>query len=233
MNRNSLLLTIASGLAISAGHAAAMIELPDLVIAPASVVLGQDSPPVLPNNTPTTSTGTTTTDQATIETKQARVEYATSGSRAWSFGLGAGHDFDDATDVQAFAAHSWFLDDRIEVAAEAGGWYFSQPGEDEAGINASIIFRWHFYQSDDKKWTIYGDVGVGALLATGDVPAGGTNVDFMPRAGVGLTREINDSGLRLMAGLRWHHISNGRINGDDENPARDAPFIYFGIVIPY
>mgnify|MGYP001951235339 CR=1 FL=1 len=52
-------------------------------------------------------------------------------------------------------------------------------------------------------------------------------------AGIGMTHQISDDGTRLVGGLRWHHISNARIHGDDSNPSRDAPHVYLQVAIPF
>jgi hypothetical protein len=75
--------------------------------------------------------------------------------------------------------------------------------------------------------------GIGVMGATGDVPDGGTPFDLMPRAGIGVTKQLTDDGLRLDVGVRWHHISNARINGDDENPSRDGAMLYAGLIFPF
>lgn len=159
------------------------------------------------------------------------VEYASKGSRWWTLGAGVAYDFDDATDVPLRGAYSYFLDDGVEFSAEVGAWYFSQPGDDAVGLSGSVILRWHFLRRDP--WTAYVDAGIGIVGSSDDVPQGGTSFNFLPQAGAGVTRRLNDDGLRLQLGLRWHHISNARIQGDDENPDRDAPMIYAGLIFPF
>jgi lipid A 3-O-deacylase len=154
------------------------------------------------------------------------------GSQWWTVGAGFAHSFDDVNDLNLpRVAWSVFLADDVEFSIELNGWFFNQPGDNAIGINPSMVFRWHFINSGP--WTVYGDVGVGLLAATDNVPEGGTPFDFMPRIGVGFTRQLNDAGLRLQGGVRWHHISNARITGDFHNPGRDAPFIYAGLMWPF
>lgn len=158
-------------------------------------------------------------------------EYASAESKWWTIGTGVAYDFDGSTDVPLRGAFSYFLGDGIELSAEVAGWYFAQKGDDAAGLSGSVIFRWHFVRRDP--WTVYLDTGIGLMGATDDVPADGTSFNFMPQAGAGVTRRLNDDGLRLQAGLRWHHISNARITGDDDNPDRDAPMLYVGLIFPF
>jgi hypothetical protein len=173
-------------------------------------------------------------EEPKIEAKAepGRPRFGTPQSAWVTVGGGAAYDLKDAADYNLRVAYSVFLVEDVEFSAELNGWYFSQPGDDEAGINPAITFRWHFVNTG--KWTVFADVGIGILAATGDVPAGGTSFDFTPRAGVGFTREISeDTGARLQVELSWHHISTGRINGDARNPSRDAPMLFAGIQVPF
>lgn len=171
-------------------------------------------------------------DQEPVGAARAGVpRFGEKGTEWIAGGLGIAHDFSDATDFNLRAGYSQFLVDDLEFALELNGWYFDQKGENAAGLNPSMIFRWHFVNEDP--WTAYVDLGIGVLLATDNVPDGGTSLDFTPGAGMGITRRLNDSGARLQAGLRWHHISNGRLNGDIRNPSRDAPHIYMGLQLPF
>lgn len=47
------------------------------------------------------------------------------------------------------------------------------------------------------------------------------------------TLGIGDDGARLMGGVRWHHISNARIKGEDHNPGRDSIMVYVGMSFPW
>lgn len=175
-----------------------------------------------------------TTGGASADTPAAtRVtpEYASAESLWWTLGTGVAYDFDGSTDLPLRGAISYFLGDGIELSGEVAGWYFAQEGDDAAGLSGSVIFRWHFYRKDP--WTVYVDTGIGLMGATDDVPADGTSFNFMPQAGAGITRRLNEDGMRLQAGLRWHHISNARVTGDDDNPDRDAPMVYVGLIFPF
>ena len=111
----------------------------------------------------------------------------------------------------------------------AGG--ADQPvGDDAESLSLSTLLRWHFYNDGD--WTLYLDTGVGVLASTDVVPMDGTGFNFLPRAGVGLTRRLTGA-TRLQVGLCWHHISNARIYGDLSNPSRDAPMLYAGVVFAF
>lgn len=159
----------------------------------------------------------------------ARPKFGLAGQRWWTVSAGAGWDFDETVAVNALSV-SWgnFLDDDFEWVVEGGAWGFSQPGDDALGGSLSTVFRWHAWNTD--RWSAYFDLGIGLGLHSEPVPEGGTRYDFMPRAGVGLTRRIDDAGTRLVVGLRWQHWSNAHLEGDEDNPPLDTAAMYFGVM---
>jgi Lipid A 3-O-deacylase (PagL) len=173
--------------------------------------------------------------------------YLDAGSKSWTIGGLYASNFDQSHDANLHIAFSTFLADRFEFVVELGGWYFDQPGRDASGnrsgretvggLSGSMVFRWHFYATDDREWSVFADAGIGLLAAFDQVPSGGTEFNFLPRIGLGLTKALGDNtsgqAPRLMLGARWHHISNARIKGDDRNPARDSLAGYVAIVFPF
>jgi hypothetical protein len=164
--------------------------------------------------------------------------FGRAGSRWWSIGAGVANDFSGDTDMNVHGDFSQFLADELEFGIEAAGWYFNQEGQDTGGLSGSMIFRWHAFHwggQDGFKSTVFGDVGIGMLVGFDEVPDGGTGLNFLPRVGIGYTHALTDDeeGARLTLGLRWHHISNARIEGDARNPARDALMIYAEIQFPF
>ncbi|MEO1008346.1 MAG: acyloxyacyl hydrolase [Planctomycetota bacterium] len=156
--------------------------------------------------------------------------YGLEGQRNWVFN-GSVAANGEALDTGFTASFNEFIVDDIEYLLELGVWYFNEfESADSGGISGSLGFRWHFINR--QKWTAFADIGIGVLFATDTVPPEGTGFNFMPRAGVGVTRELYGD-TRLIAGVRWHHISNARINGEARNPARDSPLLYVGVVIPF
>lgn len=172
-----------------------------------------------------------TASAAMLQGESAAPKFGAEGSRWWTIGTGVANDFSDATDFNLFGAYSYFLADDIEFSAELGLWYYAQTGDDTGGINPNMVFRWHFY--NDQDWTVYVDAGIGLVFTADDVPPDGTSINFTPRAGLGFTRALDDSGTRLMVGVRWAHLSNARIEGDGENPSRDSVMGYVGVIWPF
>jgi hypothetical protein len=206
--------------------------VPLAIAATASIALAGDSlnaEGVSLSLQPATASAPAQTTAPVVDTPK---RYGDAGTMWWTIGAGAASDFDTSDDYNLHVAWSWFLVDRFEWGLEGGTWYFDQEGENEFGGSAHMLFRWHFWMSDDRKWSIFADAGIGLLATTGDVPTSGTSFDFMPRVGAGFTREIAEN-TRLEAGLRWHHISNARINGDDNNPSRDGILLYTGVIFPF
>ncbi|MCC6426308.1 MAG: acyloxyacyl hydrolase [Phycisphaerales bacterium] len=157
--------------------------------------------------------------------------FGAEGSQWGSIGYGAADNFEDAVDQYLYFTWSTFLATDIELGLEGGLWYFNQPGDNEGGLSGTVLFRWHFIHKET--WTAYIAAGIGVLIATGNVPDTGTSFDLLPRVGVGITKQLTDTGLRLDLGLRWHHISNARIHGDDDNPSRDGLMLYAGLTFPF
>jgi hypothetical protein len=217
-------LLLAAGLTASVNAADLAIDPARVEVAPQNAAPDQAAQDAAP----------TTASQMTSE--PARVEYAAEGSRWWIITGGWGHGFSSneeskGDDFNVAAAYSYFIVKDVEVNAELGTWYHSQPGDDAGSINLSMVFRWHFV--DTGKWTVFADAGIGFLVASEEVPQGGTNFDFTPRAGVGFTHQLGDSNSRLIMGIRWAHFSNARIAGDDDNPSRDDAMIYGGVIFPF
>lgn len=165
------------------------------------------------------------------DAKPPRREFTDPGSRWWTIAAGLSDNLHDATDTDLFVQYSYFFDRRVEFLAELGFWYFDQPGDNAFGVNPAMIVRWHWYK--EGKLTLYADVGIGLLFTTDNVPDGGTSLDFTPRAGLGLTYEVDPDGSRLVFGARWAHISNARIIGDLDNPGRDGVMLYAGYEFPF
>lgn len=156
--------------------------------------------------------------------------FGDAGSKWWTLGAGAAYDFSDYEIGDLNFSWSYFLAKDVEFNVEGAILYFNQPGNNAVGFSPSMIFRWHFINKGD--WTVFADLGIGVMVASDEVPSGGTQFDFTPRAGAGVTYALTED-LRLQVGLRWFHVSNARINGDDNNPAIDAPMLYAGLIWPF
>ncbi len=168
-------------------------------------------------------------DPAEIPSLREPRAFGEKGSQWITYGTTIANDFDTSFDASVYAAYSTFLSDDVEWSLEVALWGFFQDGADAYGLNPSMAFRWHFWHGE--RWTIYTDIGIGLLATTDDVPSNGTSLNFTPKAGMGVTyRPWLGEETRVQVGLRWHHVSNARVTGAEDNPARDAPALYVGLI---
>jgi len=156
--------------------------------------------------------------------------YGREGSSRWrvqgAYG-GSAQDHDDTFGLGG-VGFSHFIADGVSLDLELNGMFFHQEIEDATGVNASLLFRWHFIRK--RSWTMYLDGGAGVLWSTNDVPAQGSSFNFTPQAGLGFTFDMGDD-ARLLVGARWHHISNANLYSD--NPGRDSFMGYVGVSFPF
>lgn len=156
--------------------------------------------------------------------------FGAAGTWWWALGGSFADDLDSNQDFGIYGSIRYFIAEDWEFGGQLNLRYIKQEGEDVFGINPVMVIRYHFYKTEN--WTVFADAGIGVMGSTDTVPEGSTSFNFTPRVGVGVTRQIDDSGTRLEAGLTWMHISNARIKGDRNNESRDAPQVYIGVVFP-
>ena len=167
---------------------------------------------------------------------EVRPGFGSAGSRWLTAGAAAAYDFDEDYDLNLHLSCSLFVADRLELGVEGAGWYFNQVGQDTGGVSGMFVLRYHFWSgpNGDFDWSAFVDAGTGLLVGFDEVPDGGTGFNFIQRAGLGMTKDLDASdgtahGARLVFGIRWHHISNGRFEGDSRNPSRDSILGFVGV----
>lgn len=156
--------------------------------------------------------------------------YGVAGTTHWTVGLRSARDLDSDQDTSLYGQYTYFIADDVEVGVEVGAWLILQRN-DTVGASFSFIGRYHFFQQPS--YSIFVDTALGAMLAGERVPDSGTSFNLMPRVGIGMTSSIGDGGARLVYGLHWHHISNARLGGAENNPARDGLGLYFSVAFPF
>lgn len=147
-------------------------------------------------------------------------------------GAGVADSFNSETDFAIHLGASYFVVDDVEIAGELALWRYDLADDSTFGVNPNLVFRWHFV--NERSYTLYADIGIGLVFSADDVPDDGTSVNFTPRAGLGMTFLLDESrAWRGQVGVRWAHVSNARLQGDDDNPSRDSIMVYAGIIIPF
>ncbi len=222
--RSVAAMLVVSGLAAVTSAAGSFeVEARETTLASTSLLL---QPPAPQQTAPSGST------PASTAVAGSAAMYASKGWTGWTVTLGAANDFDSNTDLTVQGSLSTFVADRLELGVELGLWYFIQR-DDTAGVSVNFDARWHFWMSEDRAWTVFAEGRIGLLGSFDDVPDGGSSFNFTPGAGLGFTRALGESPARLIGGLRWHHISNARINGDGDNPSRNALMAFVGVTWPF
>lgn len=122
----------------------------------------------------------------------------------------------------------YFIIDNISLNAELNGLYVDQRGPNAWAGNFNLLVRWHFLPKET--WSLYIDGGAGLLSASNPIPPNGTRFNFTPQAGGGVSFETVPD-IRIMLGIRWHHISNANTSGN--NPGRDNVIGYVGVSLPF
>jgi len=170
--------------------------------------------------------------------KEAAVEASTAfAAGTWSFQTyGSVTLGDDAGDLYlAHAGVGYYFIDNLSINFEGVGGITdaNRNNSDDDNLTTAgfdLLFRWHFLRGE--KWSIYGDGGAGMIWFEEAFPQQGTHQNFTPQAGAGFTWNIVDN-INLMAGARWHHISNASRKGSDNNPGFDGIMPYVGIIVPF
>ena len=156
--------------------------------------------------------------------------FGTVDTARWNLLGGAGHNLDDDSEAFLGVGLSYFVATRLSFEIELNGWYFNVEDGSAWGINGNLLIRWHFWQSNDLRWTLFGDAGAGLLASTDNVPSTGSDFNFTPQLGGGFSLDIGNDN-RLLAGVRWHHVSNANTSG--HNPGQDNLLFFAGVSFPF
>ncbi|MHC5023663.1 MAG: acyloxyacyl hydrolase [Planctomycetota bacterium] len=165
---------------------------------------------------------------------EAVPEFGSRGSRRLYWQAGVGVEIVESENLLALVGVGWerFLADDLSLSVELNGLGFDQKGPDAAAVNVALLLRWYCYEQED--WSLYFDAGAGVMMATNEVPNddpdNGSNFNFTPQAGMGVSIAL-DGEKRLMLGARWHHISNANLY--EENSGRDSIMGYVGLSLPF
>jgi hypothetical protein len=128
---------------------------------------------------------------------------------------------------------NYYFDDGLALRGEFYGTGVDQTGDDAFGGGFNLLARWHFLR--EPNWSLFAEGGGGLLQTDVSLPDGrmdrnndGTHFNFSSHIGAGATYRIDPS-THLIGALRFTHISNAGISGDDENPGVNAIGGYVGV----
>jgi hypothetical protein len=156
--------------------------------------------------------------------------FGAEGSMRWSITGRWGVDASDTSNNEygLGLGLQLFIVDDFAFAPEINLWGFSQEGENAFGGSLDFMFQWHMVKGES--WSLFGDFGCGVMGTTNNVPSDGSQFNFTPQAGLGVTFDIGQD-RRWIVGVRWHHISNASLY--QNNPGRDSVLVYTGISLPF
>ena len=164
-----------------------------------------------------------------LEEKVSR--FAEEDTWRWTMQFGYGFEHDDSNNkfgVGGFG-FSYFPIDDFSLNVEFDGMYFEQDRTPDAGgFNFNILLRWHYMT--EESWSAFVESSVGIVITTDAVPARGAGFNFIAQLGAGVSVDLGDD-VRLLTGLRWHHLSNGRTF--DRNPGQDSVYAFAGLSMPF
>lgn len=126
--------------------------------------------------------------------------------------------------------------DNMSLSAEVTGYGIGQPEGDgdvaDEGGNAlaggaGVVFRHHIFQAGET--SLFIDVAASLFEASERVPAEGTRWNYATQTGLGIVHG-SGPGPNLLLGVRFFHLSNADMHGDDRNPALNGVGAYAGVV---
>jgi hypothetical protein len=126
-------------------------------------------------------------------------------------------------------ALGYSLSDRIQLNTELALLRVRQDTSHDVLVPIiSPIVRWRSHTHGPV--SVFWEIGPGISYATNEVPVGGTRFNYVFQVGSGMSYTFS-SGVNLVGGLRWLHLSNNSLNGRDKNPDIQAVGIYVGWVV--
>lgn len=166
--------------------------------------------------------------QTTATPPAVHSKFGAEGSWRWQLLGGYANDLDGASQIEFGGSLSWFFVNDLSIDFQVEGDWIGQSGGNVWGGGATLLFRWHFINTDT--WSLYGDAGCGVIGTTAPAPSNGTSFNFTPQVGGGVSFAIADD-VRLMIGARWYHISNA--NTGESNPGRNSLMGYVMLSFPF
>ena len=137
---------------------------------------------------------------------------------------------------KVYTAHfgvGYFFRENLSLNLElVGGSINLNEGHHDSAVvyGMDLLMRWHFY--NDGVWAAHLEAGAGMHKSSHPFPAEGTHFNFRPQLGIGFTYSMTPN-VKLMAGVRWLHISNANKDGSLKNPGFDGYMLYSGFMLAF
>lgn len=125
------------------------------------------------------------------------------------------------------AGVGYYVFDGVSLSAEATGYGISQPGDDAVAGAVGVVLRHHLVEFERDSFFI--DVAFAPFIANTAVPQGGTCFNFVTQCGIGWAHGLTDES-NLMLGVRFIHLSNAQLEGNDRNPSINGISAYVGLM---
>jgi opacity protein-like surface antigen len=142
-----------------------------------------------------------------------RIGEFSKGYQKWqTYVSAAGFDKGKGEMYALHLGYGYFFMDDFSINIDVLGSYI-RSGIDDNGVAAGldVIFRHHPFKGHDNLWSLYLDVGAGLQQQSTNF-AGSRKFNFRLLGGGGATFRVAEN-VRLMAGMRYLHISDAGIEG--------------------
>jgi hypothetical protein len=165
------------------------------------------------------------------ESARERIGEFSKGHRKWqTYVSAAGFDKGKGEMYAFHLGYGYFLLDNFSVNIDVLGSYI-RSGIDDNGVAAGLdlILRQHPIRGHDNLWSFYLELGAGLQQQSTDF-AGNRKFNFRLLGGGGATFRIAEN-ARLMAGMRYFHVSDAGIEGG--GGGFDGLQFYAGSMFPF
>jgi hypothetical protein len=128
------------------------------------------------------------------------------------------------------AGITYGLRDGLVLTAAGPLYYVDQRGADAYLLGATFGIRQRVYRA--RRVSAFVEFDVGVSKADSITPPRGTQFNYLAVGAAGATVRLRP-GLRLLASLRWIHVSNNSLAGASRNPDIEAIGPQVGVLIAF
>lgn len=142
--------------------------------------------------------------------------------------------FEGNGEVLSFAGFDveYFAWDDVAIVTQFLGYHVEQQEPDAAGFGFNLLLRWYFYKPCES-FAAFVEGGSGILETNYRVPTpDGTHHNFTEYLGLGCRMKLADH-ISLITSVRYIHLSNAYIHGEERNPSIDGFGGFGGIRIDF